>query len=52
MIPKETLHLGQEVLVGDRRERAVVDGLSQTFAGVIVNGGPLMIVAYEKIFLP
>ena len=50
MVIKETLHLGQEVLIGDRREKAVVDGLTQTYAGVIIKGGPLMLVEYADIY--
>ena len=52
MVIKEKLHLGQEVLVQveDRQEKAVIDGLTQNYAGVIIMGGPLMLVEYEDMF--
>lgn len=39
MVNKEKLHLGQVVLVGAEREQGVIDGLTQTFAGVSLQSG-------------
>ena len=50
MINKEKLHLGQEVLVGKERLRGVIDGLTQNYAGIIIVGGPLMLVNYNDIW--
>ena len=49
MVEKEKLHLGQLVLVGANREPAVIDGLTQTFAGVRLQGGGYEFYGYEDI---
>ena len=49
MVNKETLHLGQLVLVGANREPAVIDGLAQTFAGVRLQGGGYEFYGYDAI---
>lgn len=50
MVVKESLHLGQKVLVGENRLNGVVDGLTQTFVGVIVDGQGLMLLEYNEIW--
>lgn len=49
MVRKETLHLGQVVLVGAEKREAVIDGLTQTFAGVDIPGVGYKFVGYEEI---
>lgn len=49
MVEKEKLHLGQLVLVGAKREPAVIDGLAQTFAGVRLMGGGYKLCGYNAI---
>ena len=50
MIAKETLRLGQEVLFGISRERAVVDGLTQTFVGLVLAGGGYVYCDYSELY--
>lgn len=50
MIAKETLRLGQEVLLGSSRERAVVDGLTQTFAGLVLADGGYVYSDYSELY--
>lgn len=49
MVDKRDLHLGQMVLVGKERKPAVVDGLTQTFAGVFVLGEGYEFCDYDEI---
>lgn len=49
MVDKTKLHLGQEVLVGDDKRPAVIDGLTQTFAGVMLLGGGYDFMSYDEI---
>lgn len=49
MVDKNTLHLGQVVLVGEKKEPAVIDGLTQTFAGVKLQGGGYDFFGYEEM---
>ena len=49
MVRKETLHLGQVVLIGAEKREAVIDGLTQTFAGVDIPGVGYKFVGYEEI---
>lgn len=52
MVAKEMLRLGQVVLVGEARERAVVDGLTQTFAGIKLEcGGGYRIADYGELYV-
>lgn len=51
MVDKGMLHLGQAVIVGTDRTPAVIDSLTQTFAGVIVQGGGYKFLQYEDIAL-
>lgn len=51
MVKKEKLHLGQLVLVGAKREPAVIDGLAQTFAGVRLQSGGYEFCGYDDIRL-
>lgn len=50
MVKKEELHLGQKVFYGADREEAVIDGLTQTVAGLIVNGKGYVFSDYMGIF--
>ena len=50
MVAKESLHLGQKVLVGENRLQGVVEGLTQTFVGVIVNGQGLIFLDYKEVW--
>ena len=50
MVRKETLHLGQSVLYGEKREVAVVDALTQTGLAVTVGEGRYVLCRYEDIF--
>lgn len=50
MIAKETLRLGQEVLLGSSREHAVVDGLTQTFAGLVLADGGYVYSDYSELY--
>ena len=47
MVAKETLRLGQEVLFGSEREKAVVDGLTQTFVALDLADGGYVYAKYE-----
>ena len=49
MVAKESLHLGQRVLVGAEKRPAVIDGLTQTFAGVIIQGGGYEYYGYDQL---
>jgi len=51
MVNKETLHLGQLVLAGAKMEPAVIDGLTQTFAGVRFLSGGYEFCGYDAIQL-
>lgn len=50
MVQKETLHLGQRVLYGEKREEAVVDALTQTGLGLCVGDGKYVVTGYEDVF--
>lgn len=50
MVDKTKLHLDQVVLVGEERKMAVIDGLTQTFAGVKMLEGGYEMVGYEEIY--
>ena len=50
MVNKESLHLGQNVLYGEKRESAVVDALTQTGIGLCVDANRYVIARYEDIF--
>ena len=50
MMVKEKMRLGQEVLVGSERRLAVVDALTQSFAGVVLAGGSYEMVRYEDLY--
>lgn len=50
MVDKTKLHLGQVVLVGTERKPAVIDGLTQTFAGVAMRDGGYDLVEYEDLY--
>lgn len=50
MIEKEKLHLGQTVVVGAKRNKiGIIDGLTQTFAGVKILGGGYEFYGYDEI---
>ena len=49
MVDKTKLHLGQEVLVGDDKSPAVIDGLTQTFAVIRRWDGAYDFVEYDEI---
>ena len=51
MVEKETLHLGQKVLVGDEKEPGVIDGLTQEYAGVMMEYGGYEYVDYGELYL-
>lgn len=51
MIAKETLRLGQEVLFGSERTKAIVDGLTQTFAGLMLENGGYMYADYSELYV-
>lgn len=51
MVSKEMLHLGQRVLVGAEKREAVIDGLTQTVAGVVYVGGGYDFCEYEELEL-
>lgn len=46
---KTKLHLDQVVLVGKEKKKAVIDGLTQTFAGVRMMDGGYEMVGYCDI---
>lgn len=43
------MHLGQVVLVGADKMEAVIDGLTQTFAGAQLLGGGYGFYGYDEI---
>lgn len=49
MAEKEKLHLGQVVLVGAERMVGIIDGLTQTFAGVRLDGGGYVYCGYGEL---
>ena len=49
MLVKEEMRLGQKVLYGDARESAVVDGLTQTFAGLRLDRGGYVLADYSDV---
>lgn len=49
MVEKEKLHLGQMVLAGAEKKEGVVDGLTQTFAGVVLLGGGYGFYGYDEL---
>ena len=49
MVNKETLHLGQRVLVTDGQLEGVIDALTQTFVGVNIVGGGYALYDYDEI---
>lgn len=49
MVAKEQLHLGQVVLVGADKVKGVIDGLTQTFAGVSLQGGGYDFYGYDEM---
>lgn len=49
MAEKEKLHLGQVVLVGAERMVGIIDGLTQTFAGVRLDGGGYVFCGYGEL---
>ena len=51
MVNKNELHLGQAVLVGTEMKKAVIDALTQTFAGVVLQGGGYGFYEYNEICL-
>ena len=50
MVTKESLHLGQEVLVGAEKIKGVIDGLTQTFAAVSLKNGVYDFFHYEEVY--
>lgn len=50
MVQKESLHLGQKVLYGERREEAVVDALTQTGLGLCVGDRKYVVASYEDVY--
>lgn len=50
MVAKETLHLGQTVRYGEKREEAVVDALTQTGLGLCVGDRAYVVASYEDVF--
>lgn len=51
MVDKTKLNLGQRVLVGDEMKEGVIDALTQTFAGVVLQGGGYGFYNYDRICL-
>lgn len=49
MAQKESLHLGQQVLYGEQKTEAVIDALTQTAAGIVVDG-KYIICRYADIY--
>lgn len=50
MVQKESLHLGQKVFYGEKREEAVVDALTQTGLGLCVGDRVYVVASYEDVF--
>ena len=51
MAIKEELRLGQVVRFGKEMKRAVIDGLTRTFAALVPEDGGYVTVSYEDIYV-
>lgn len=51
MAIKEELRLGQVVRFGKEMKKAVIDGLTRTFAGLVPEEGGYVTVSYEDIYV-
>lgn len=51
MAIKEELRLGQVVRFGKEMKKAVIDGLTRTFAGLVPEDGGYVTVSYEDIYV-
>ena len=51
MAIKEELRLGQVVRFGKEMKRAVIDGLTRTFAALVPEEGGYVTVSYEDIYV-
>lgn len=50
MVPKEDLHLGQEVLFGAERKVARVDGISWDWVGLRLDDGGYVIADWNDVY--